>query len=198
MKKSRKPLSPRVEKTASSIAKADHGTPERWHHSGRIWALTDRAGLCAARALDTDCLDRLVIAGLIEARHREAGLRLRADFQAAGMGAHLVGSYNPVRCGFSVFGGWDERSDAQEEAYARWRKAVQGVGSSFSDLVISVVCYDETPSESQIGLLAGGLVKLVRYYEKNGVGRLDQHVNEAAAGQVAIRRTIRVQRQILH
>jgi len=164
----------------------DYGTAERWQHSGRILELTDQAGLCAARALDGDILDRLVLKGVITARHRDSALRFRSDFQDAGMGAHLVSSYNPVRSGFSVFGGWDERSDAQEEAYTRWRKGVQAMGPMFSDFVISIVCYDETPAEQRLVLLTAGLVNLTKWYEKTG--GLHNHVEEAPAREIAARR----------
>lgn len=159
--------------------KEDHGPEERWRHSGRLLELTDKAGVWAARALETDILDKLVLANVIADRHKNAALRLRADFQAAGLSPHLASSYNPVRSSFSVYGGWDERSDEEEEAYARWRKAVHAVGSMFSDCVVSVVCYDETPSVQKLTLLTVGLVKLMRYYE----GKSDQNVDKASAGE---------------
>lgn len=160
---------------------ADYGPSERWAHSPRILEPTDTAGLWVARALETDLLDRLMLENVIAARHKEAALRLRADFQAAGLGAHLASSYNPARSAFSYFSGWDERSEAEEEAYRRWRKAVEAIGPMFSDCVISAVCYDAPLPPQKYVLLTVGLVKLMRWYGSN------KHVDETAARQRAAR-----------
>lgn len=144
--------------------KGDMGTVERWRHSGRTLELTEQAGIMAARAVDADVLDRLVLGGCIRPEHREAALRLRCDFLDAGMAAHLSGSYSPARNAFSFYGGWDERTEAEEKAYRRWRRAVESVGPAFRDPVISVVCYDEALASEKIALLTVGLVMLVKWY----------------------------------
>ncbi len=142
----------------------DHGTGERWQHACRALELTDRAGVLAARAVDSDVLDRLVLAGIIDEKGRDAALRLRGDFQAAGLSVHVVGSYSPARSSFSYYGGWDERTDEEEAAYKRWREAVRNLGPRFSEPVVSVVCYDEAPRREKIQMLVIGLMLLAKGY----------------------------------
>lgn len=146
-------------------ARADQGTKERWVHSGRVFVpACDEAGTLLARVIDEDVLDQLLLAGSIRRAHRAAGWRLRTDFQDAGMGAHLVGSYSPVRCAFSIYGGGDERSDAQEAAHARWRRAVEAMGRPYAGVVVSAVCYEDSIGARQEAFLIGGLIKLARWY----------------------------------
>ncbi len=165
---------------------ADYGPAERWQHSGRVLELTAEAGVLAARAVDSDILDSCLAEGIIDTRQRDAALRLRADFHTAGMTAHLIGSYNPARSTFSVYGGWDERTEEEEKAYRRWREAIQAIGAMYSDFVISVVCFEETQPQERLFLLTAGLIKLARFY---GIPKSsDEHVHKASAGQVAARR----------
>jgi hypothetical protein len=98
------------------------------------------------------------------------------------MSARLVGSYNPTRTSFSVYSGWDERSEAEEKAYRRWRKAVSAMGQMFSDSVISLVCFEEALPESQLVFVTAGLIKLAKWYAG---GASDEHVNQTAARQGA-------------
>ena len=143
---------------------ADHGTAERWQHSGRMLEITERAGVLAARALEENVLDVLVVRRWISATQREAALRFKLDYHAAGLEARLTSSYNPMRVAFSPFGPWDERSDAEEAAYQRWRKAVRAMGTPVSDMVITVVCHDRIPLQRRAVILQAGLEKLVKWY----------------------------------
>jgi len=195
MKNRRPPVSSDKRLKSNAYGSVDHGSLERWQHSGRVFEVTDSAGVYAARALDADILDQLILMNVIAPRHRDAALRLRADFHAAGMSAHVTSSYNPARSGFSVFGGWDERSEAQEEAYGRWRRGVQAMGPMFNDYVVSVVCYDEAPSEEKFVLLTAGLIKLMRWYASPDSG---EDVNKAAAGEVAAGRLSGRRGELLH
>ncbi len=166
--------------SASFQKKADHGTAERWQHAGRVFEPSDQAGVLTARALDEDILDRLLLARVIDQRCKAAALRFRADFYDAGMSARLTGGYNPVRHSFSIYGGWGERTESEEKAYRRWRKATQAMGQMFSDSVISLVCFEEALPESQFVFVTAGLIKLAKWYAG---GASDEHVNQTAAGQ---------------
>lgn len=127
--------------------------------------MTERAGVLAARAMEEDILDVLVAKRWITELEREAAFRFKADFHAAGMSQRLAGSYNPARRSFSFYGGWDERSDEEEDAYQRWRRAVKALGIQFSDIVLTVVCYDKTPAAQKMRTLKDGLQRLVKWYQ---------------------------------
>jgi len=143
---------------------SDYGPEERWRHSGRILEPTERAGVMAARALEEHVLDVLTLRRFISNTQREAALRLKADFRAAGLEVRLIGSYNPARTSFSPFGSWNERTDAEEAAYQRWRNAVRSMGNAYHDTVISVACYDLMPGVEQMTRLNKGLGRLVKWY----------------------------------
>ncbi len=176
----------------------DHGPSERWQHTGRLLEPSERAGVLTARVLETDVLDRLVLARVIADRHRQAALRLRADFQAAGLSAHLVSGYSSVRTEFSFYGGWDERSEKEEKAYARWRRAVSAMGQVFSGTVLSVVCYDEALPSAKHVLLLAGLAKLTKWYGQNPHPS-DEDIDQTATGERAARRGSRgVGGKLLH
>ncbi len=146
------------------LAAVDHGPAERWQHSGRVMELTEQAGVLAVRATEEHALDVLVLRAWISSAQREAALRFRADYHYAGMEARVVGSYNPARTSFSPFGGWDERSDAEEAAYQRWRSAMRAMGAANSDVVVTVACHDQMPGLRQAPLLKAGLDRLVKHY----------------------------------
>jgi len=143
---------------------ADHGPQERWQHSSRMMEPTEKAGVLAARALEECVLDIFVARGLIAAVHREAALRLRSDYQAAGLTVRVIGSYNPARSSFSPFGAWNERTEKEEAAYQRWRNAVRAIGIQFSDAVMTVACHDRMPGEQGMRDMKAGLAKLVKWY----------------------------------
>lgn len=143
---------------------ADYGPMERWNHSGRMLEPTERAGILVARALEESLLDILVLRHVISSAQREAAFRFREDFQAAGLAARLAGSYSAVRTVFSPFGPWDERTDAEEAAYQRWRKALHAIGLTYSDVVMTVVCYDCLLELNRVPGLRAGLNKLAKWY----------------------------------
>lgn len=160
--------------------KADHGTRERWQHSGRMLELTERAGVLAARVLEESVVDILILCRWITQSQHEAAVRFKKDYHLAKMEARLTGSYNPARTMFSHFGPWDERSEAEEAAYQRWRHALRAVGMIHSDLIITVVCHDKMPRQQRAPDVREGLQKLVRWYglpER----RLGEDVDQAAA-----------------
>jgi hypothetical protein len=142
----------------------DHGTPERWQHSGRAIQITDRAGILAVRATEENMLDVLALKKLLDEAQIAAGLRLREDYQAAAMAAHVTGSYSGASSARDFFRGEFERNEAQEAAYRRWRKAVMEVGPRLSAVLVSTVCHDIPPLPREVALLQGGLDQLVRWY----------------------------------
>ena len=78
---------------------ADHGTQERWQHSGRTLEPTERQGVLAAKATEEHIIDTLVMRGVITARQREAAFRFKLDYQSAALTAHVTSSYNPLSGG---------------------------------------------------------------------------------------------------
>ncbi|NTU77726.1 MAG: hypothetical protein HGA90_07960 [Alphaproteobacteria bacterium] len=144
--------------------RADYGPAERWQHSGRALELTEQAGVLAARALEEHALDVLALRRWITEAQRDAAFRLKRDYRAAGLEARVTGGYNPARVSFSPFGSWDERSDAEEAAYQRWRSALRVLGASFSDTVVSVACHDCMPPPELVFRLRRGLELLATWY----------------------------------
>lgn len=144
--------------------RADWGTKERWQHAGRQIEAADSAGACLARVMEEHILDRLVLMGAISAGERDAALRFKSDYHAAGLMSRMGGSYSPVRGTFSVYSGWDERSDTQEEAYMRWRNVMRFLKGDLADIVVSVVCYEFFPDANRLRGLRAGLKVLRNVY----------------------------------
>ena len=57
--RSRRDLVSTDERLRKIAGGGDHGTPERWQHSGRALEVTDRAGILAAQATEEHILDIL-------------------------------------------------------------------------------------------------------------------------------------------
>ncbi len=164
-------------------ASADLGPHERWQHAGRMLEPIKHnlQGGVHARTVEESVLDVLHIKKAITSLQRHAALRLRADFLAAGMGAHLVASYNPAPLGFSIDASFRDRSDKQEEAYQRWRVAVKSVSGALIDVVVGAACCDEMPAPEKEAFLKVGLAKLVLHY---GLSGLDEDIDKASTWQV--------------
>ncbi len=149
----------------SPPAGSDYGPPERWQHSGRMLHPTDRPGVLAARATEEHVLDILGLRRLLSRGQIEAGLKFKADYHAAAIAAQVTRSYSgriTVRDAFRIV---RERTDAEEAAYARWKKAVREMGLSYSPAVIEVVCHDKAPLLREVSALQGGLDKLAAWYK---------------------------------
>ncbi|MFA4995423.1 MAG: DUF6456 domain-containing protein [Bdellovibrionales bacterium] len=144
---------------------ADHGTPERWQHSGCTFEITDRAGVLAARATEENILDVLGLKLLLTALQIEAGLKFKADYQAAAIAARVTGSYTGMSNARDFFRVEHERSEKEEAAYTRWRAAVNEMGLNIGAAVISTVCYDAPPKPRDVPLLQAGLEKLTAWYK---------------------------------
>ena len=143
----------------------DHGTPERWQHSGRALQLTDHAGVLAARATEENLLDILGLKRLLNEVQIEAALKFKADYHAAAIAAHVTGSYTGMSSAKDFFRAEHERSDAEEAAYIRWKKAVRELGLRYSPAVIAAVCHDAPPLPCDLPALQDGLEKLVVWYK---------------------------------
>lgn len=143
---------------------SDTGPRERWQHSGRVLEFTERAGVLAARATEEHIVDVLVARRILDQRQRMAALRLKLDYQRAGLAPHVTGSYTPMRRGEDYFRHERERTDLEEAAYGRWRNAVRELGMRLSDAVISTVCNDCPPAPRATEALRQGLEKLARWY----------------------------------
>ena len=142
----------------------DHGTAERWQHSGRVLEFTDRAGILASRATEEHILDVLAMRRLLNAVQVEAGLRFKADYHAASLAAHVTGSYTGMSNARDFFRGEYERNDAQEAAYRRWKNAVRELGARHSAAVVATLCHDAPPMPKDLLILHGGLEKLAVWY----------------------------------
>jgi hypothetical protein len=158
-------------KSRKKFEKADHGTPERWQHSGRVLEITEHRGILAARAIEEHVIDALVMRGLIDQSQSDAAFRLKLDFQRAGLAASVTSRYSPDPHKTDYFHGRRERSDAEEAAYRRWRHAVRELGLDLSCAVIATVCHDETPAPDDVPLLQKGLDQLVDWYNLRKEGR---------------------------
>ncbi|MFA5040873.1 MAG: DUF6456 domain-containing protein [Bdellovibrionales bacterium] len=145
----------------------DHGTPERWQHSGCTYELTDRAGVLAARATEEHVLDILGLKLLLTALQIEAGMKFKADYHAAAIASRTTSSYSGIASARDFFRVEHERSDKEEEAYTRWRAAVRELGAHSGQAVISTVCYDAPPEPRDLPALQNGLEKLVAWYNIN-------------------------------
>lgn len=169
--------------------RADHGPPERWQHSGRTLELTEQAGTLAARATEEHVVDALITRGLLEEREREAAMKFKLDYQCAGLEARLCGRYSPIRSARDFFAYGNERTDAEEAAYQRWRNAVRVLGAALADNVISIVCHDRVPAAAGLLCLQAGLKKLADWYGMPEADQRqessDQNIQEAAARQAA-------------
>ena len=150
----------------------DHGTPERWRHSGCAFEPTDRPGILAARAIEEHILDVLGLKELLSSQQIAAGLKFKADYHAASIGARVSGNY----AGPSNLPSYDrtlrERSDAEENAYRRWRDAVREMGLAYSSAVIATVCLDEAPKPQEMTKLQAGLDRLAGWYGLAAKARL--------------------------
>lgn len=143
---------------------ADWGTAERWQHAGRLLAVTEKGGVPAARVLEEHPLDVLVQAGDLAEALSLAAWRFKRDFLAARLEAHLAASYAP-RTGGSFFAGQCERTEAEEEAYTRWRLAMRAMGAPYHNVVLTAVCHDKTPPKAVIPYVRVGLERLDKWYK---------------------------------
>ena len=70
----------------------DHGTPERWQHSGRALELTERAGVLAVRVTEEHIIDVLAMRRLLDEVQVQAGFKRHTSGpgQPAGEKSHFM------------------------------------------------------------------------------------------------------------
>lgn len=144
--------------------RADYGPAERWQHARRGFALTERAGMFAARVMEECLLDELLVRGLITGEQHAAGLRLRGDYLRARLAPKVTGGYSGLRQAHLRGGAVFERSVDAEAAYVRWRLAVRYLGLALSEAVITVCCAEAMVEAGRLDELSSGLQKLTQWY----------------------------------
>lgn len=134
----------------------DYGTAERWQHSNKVLTLVSAQNTYVAKDVESEVLDFLLEHKLIKEIEYSAGTRLKNDFNSADMQPHVTGSYKP-RCNarYNPYSSLDDRTDEQEFAYMRWRKALMALDIRYRNIIINAICYDQKPqnvSDVQLGL----------------------------------------------
>lgn len=88
----------------------------------------------------------LAARGLLNARQIEAGERLRADYEAAQLGARVTMRWEPTPAGRGRGGGGApaEPGLAQLHAKRRFDAAIAAVGAGLADILWRVVCAGES------------------------------------------------------
>ncbi len=134
-----------VQSRSREYGEIDHGTAERWTHSAYEMVQTELRGICAMRALEECALDRWLMVGAITRGEHEAGLQLRRDYVQGGVSLLANRVYDGVR-GPTPGASWqspaERRTGSAEQAYRRWRGAVQMLGQRLSLIAIAVCCED--------------------------------------------------------
>ncbi|MBV8549370.1 MAG: hypothetical protein JO126_07940 [Alphaproteobacteria bacterium] len=145
------------------------GPIERWQHTGRLLVRPTPDAGAIAKAAEEHVVDIMVTKGLLTETQSEAAMRLKADFQMAGLAIRTIGRYAPRLDDQPNHNrGRPDRSDAAEAAYRRWRHAVEEIGGRAGTTVVDAACFDKMPSLSGIALLQEGLEKLVDWYGLEG------------------------------
>ncbi|MDD3370696.1 MAG: DUF6456 domain-containing protein [Alphaproteobacteria bacterium] len=163
-----------TDKRFRSRRDSDFGPQERWQHSGRALEATDRPGILAARATEEHILDILGLKLILTALQIDAGMKFKADYLAASIAARVTGSYSGAPGQRDSFRTERERSDAEEAAYTRWRRAVREMGRRNGTAVIKTVCHDETPAPRDLPALREGLEMLAAWYGAGSSARCGQ------------------------
>lgn len=143
----------------------DTGPTERWQHAGRLLVQPSPQSTYVAKVAEEHVVDIMVTKGLITETQSAAAMRLKADFQLAGLATRTIGRYAPVISDQPDHSrGRPDRSQAAEAAYRRWRHAVREIGGRTGAVVVDTACYDHMPALSGIALLQEGLDKLADWY----------------------------------
>jgi hypothetical protein len=144
------------------------GPRERWQHGDEaLVEPTEEAGRRRVVVLTQDALDRYYRRGQLAAeaadnrRFYDAGLRLRGDFERAGLTQNLVAPYSDLVSGGSVQG----LMGVREDSYRAWREAIQAVGPIAAGEVIAVCCQGEPVGKgARMEILRRGLAVLAAHY----------------------------------
>lgn len=155
-------------KDAAPHATGDPVPRERWQHGDEtLVEATEQAGGRRVVVLTQDALDRYFRRGHLapaageNQRLYDAGVRLRRDFEGAGLTPHVVARYSDLVSGGSIQGFMAVR----EESYRTWREAVRAVGPIAADEVIAVCCQGEPVGKgARMEILRRGLAVLAGHY----------------------------------
>jgi hypothetical protein len=156
------------DKRAQPNPSPDEGPRERWQHGDEtLVEPTEEAGRRRVVVLTQDALDRYYRRGQLaedaadNRRLYDAGVRLRGDFQRAGLTQNLVARYSDLVSGGSVQGFLALRGDA----YRAWRKAIRAVGPIAADEIIAVCCQGAPVGRgARMEILRRGLAVLATHY----------------------------------
>ena len=104
----------------------------------------------------------------------EAGRRLHADFERAGLRQRVTARWDAVGTGGRRQGGRAEIADSAMAARERWNRAVEALGEALGPATVDLVCFDKglTDIESERGwpkrsakmMLRAGLEQLALHY----------------------------------
>ena len=146
----------------------DFGAPQR-HRKGDVVRLERAARSGRTRALveTQTALDRYFVRCHLDPECREnnrllhdAGARLRADWTLAGLEPSVTARYGER----IARGGMQGFMAAREDAYKRWRAAIQAVGPSAANEVIEVCCMGNRVGRVGLEILRRGLAVLAVHY----------------------------------
>ncbi|NCC03845.1 MAG: hypothetical protein EOM37_07350 [Proteobacteria bacterium] len=153
-------------------------------------------GGTAALVLSTQRLviDQLLHEELLARDEHAAALYLYQDFLTAGLAPRLVGSYCTTRGCTPGFNPHYPRTVVEEAAYQRWHEAMKVMGGFLAPIAEAAICHDRRPPPEYVAFLRVAMQKLSKHYGLVvGCGEreaaLDNHINEAAAWEVGIRRS---------
>lgn len=150
----------------------DTGPLERWQHTGRLLVQPALQSAYVAKVSEEHIVDIMVTKGLLTETQSAAAMRLKADFQLAGLTIRTIGRYAPLISDQpDHFRGRPDRSEAAEAAYRRWRCAVKEIGNRAGAVVVDTACYDHAPNLTGIALLQEGLKKLADWYGLEKAGK---------------------------
>lgn len=148
----------------------DAGTYER-HQQGDEIVLdeTMTAGVKRARVLTVMVLERYFRRNELCATDEKmnanlyaAGLRLRTDFEKAGLTPRTIASYQASTTKSSS--GSEAISETRLNAYQEWQLALKAVGPIAADECVEACCCDENVGKDRMVLLRRGLKELAYHY----------------------------------
>lgn len=151
---------------------ADLGPADR-HRKGAPVTLerTGRGGGVRARVQAQTALDRYFLRRQLDpadpaanCRLFDAGQRLLRDWTLAGLESSVTGGYRELVDG----GKRIDRAVLREDAYRRFRAAIQAVGPIAAGEVIEVACAGNSVGRVGIEILRRGLAVLADHYQREG------------------------------
>ncbi len=147
--------------------RSDYGPGERLNKGGVILEETMRAGVKRARVTLETALDWYYAKNVLCAddanRNQllyDTGMELRNDWTLAGLDPLVISPYKELTSGGTI----EEFMAMREDAYRRWRKAIEAVGPIAANEVIEVCCMGNRVGRVGLEILRRGLDVLARHY----------------------------------